>query len=312
MNEVFIYTILVLIALGGLAAVILYVVSQRFKVYEDPRIDTTEAMLPGANCGGCGFPGCRGFAVALVENEDISSLFCPVGGGDVMGAIAEHLGKAAAKVDPQVAVLKCAGSCSKRKTTSSYDGATSCAVVASLYGGSTDCTWGCLGLGDCVAVCNFGAMEIVDGIVSVDEEKCTACGACVSKCPKSVLELRKKGVKGRRIYVGCSNKDKGAVSRKACSVACIGCGKCVKTCGFEAITLGNNLAYIDAAKCKLCRKCVSECPTGAIVELNFPPKKPAAPKVEKPVAATAEKVVAEKTAEKPVAENIEGQEKAAN
>ncbi len=277
MNEVFLYTLLVLVALGALAAVILYIVSQKFKVYEDPRIDTTEPLLPGANCGGCGFPGCRGFATALVEQDDISNLFCPVGGAPTMKAVAEHLGKAAPERDPEVAVLKCSGSCAVRKSTSKYDGASSCTVVAALYSGESDCAWGCLGLGDCVSVCNFGAMSIVDGIVVIDENKCTGCGACAAKCPKNVIELRKKGVKGRRVYVGCSSKDKGAVARKACSAACIGCGKCVKTCPFDAITLENNVAYIDVTKCKLCRKCVAECPTGAIKEVNFPPKK------EKPV-----------------------------
>ncbi len=282
MNEIFIYTVVSLVALGAVAAVILYFVSQKFKVYEDPRIDTTEAMLPGANCGGCGYPGCRGFATALVENEDISSLFCPVGGAETMKAVAEHLGKAAAEREPQVAVLKCNGSCANRPKTSQYDGATSCAVISSLYGGETGCTWGCLGGGDCVNVCTFDAIKIdpATGLPEVDEEKCTACGACVKACPKMVLELRKKGVKSRRIYVECSSKDKGAIARKACTAACIGCGKCVKACAFEAITLENNLAYIDAQKCRLCRKCASECPTGAIKELGFPPKKVATEKPE--------------------------------
>ena len=104
-------------------------------------------------------------------------------------------------------------------------------------------------------------------------DKCTGCTACVKSCPKHLFELRNLGPKGRRIYVSCQNKDKGGVARKACGAACIGCGKCVKVCTFEAITLENFLAYIDFNKCKLCRKCVSECVTGAIVEVNFPPKK---------------------------------------
>lgn len=286
--EVFIYTVVALVALGGLAAVILYFVSQKFKVYEDPRIDTTEALLPGANCGGCGFPGCRGLASALVENDDISSLFCPVGGAATMKAVAEHLGKAAPEREPQVAVLKCSGSCAKRPKTSQYDGASTCAILSSLYGGETDCTFGCLGKGDCVSVCSFGAISInpETGLPVIDDEKCTACGACAKACPKMLIELRKKGAKGRKIYVGCSSKDKGAVARKACAAACIGCGKCVKTCPFGAITLENNVAYIDASVCKMCRKCVAECPTGAIIEYGFPPKKPAAPKPAAPKAET--------------------------
>lgn len=274
---------LTLCALGILAAVILYFVAQKFKVYEDPRIDEVEAILPGANCGGCGFPGCRGMADALVKNDDISALYCPVGGADVMTKVASYLGKAVAEKEPQVAVVRCSGSCANRPRTNRFDGADSCAVVAALYGGETGCTYGCLGKGDCVNVCNFGAISIdpETGLPVVDEEKCTACGACVKACPKFIIELRKKGPKGRRVFVSCVNQDKGAVARKACKAACIGCGKCVKTCPFGAITLENNLAYIDYTKCRLCRKCVAECPTGAIHEVNFPPRPATAPAADK-------------------------------
>ena len=142
-------------------------------------------------------------------------------------------------------------------------------------------------------------MDPETGLPVVDEEKCTACGACVKACPKQIIELRNKGPKGRRVYVACRNQDKGAVARKACLAACIGCGKCVKTCPFEAITLENNLAYIDYTKCRMCRKCVVECPTGAIHEVNFPPRPavvkpaaaPAAPAAAKPVAEPQEKKV---------------------
>jgi ferredoxin len=116
-------------------------------------------------------------------------------------------------------------------------------------------------------------MDPLTGLPVIIEEKCVACGACVKACPKKIIELRNKGKNSRRIYVTCINKDKGGVAKKACSVACIGCGKCVKVCPFDAITLENNLAYIDFNKCKLCRKCVIECPTAAIVELNFPARK---------------------------------------
>ena len=281
MSNVLLFTILTLCVLGVLAAVILYFVAQKFKVYEDPRIDTVEGMLPGANCGGCGFPGCRGMADALVKNDDISTLFCPVGGAATMKAVADFLGKAAPEKEPQVAVVRCNGNCENRPRTNVFDGASSCAVVASLYGGETGCTYGCLGKGDCVAACNFGAISMnpETGLPEVDEEKCTACGACVKACPKMIIELRKKGPKGRRVYVACMNKDKGAVSRKSCSVSCIACTKCQKVCTFEAITIENNLSYIDPNKCRLCRKCVAECPTGAIHEVNFPPRvvKEAAP-----------------------------------
>jgi ferredoxin len=153
-----------------------------------------------------------------------------------------------------------------------YDGFSSCFVKATLYTGDTGCAFGCLGCGDCVAACNFGAlsMDPATGLPVVDEGKCTACGACVKACPKRVIELRAKGPRGMREYVSCVNKEKGPVAKKACANACIGCGICAKTCTHEAITVDANLAYIDFTKCKLCRECEAVCPTGAIHGVNFP------------------------------------------
>ncbi|MDA3890866.1 MAG: Fe-S cluster domain-containing protein [Salinivirgaceae bacterium] len=282
MSIIVIYTIISLCALGVLAALILYFVAQKFMVIEDPRIDEVEGMLPGANCGGCGFPGCRGFAEAMVKADDISDLNCPVSDADGMVAIAAHLGHEASAADPKIAVLRCNGTCDNRAKTNHYDGAPNCTIVASLYVGDTGCTYGCLGHGECVDSCKFDAMYMdpITGLPVIDADKCVACGACVKACPKNIIELRNKGKKDRRIFVSCVNKDKGGVAKKACSVACIGCMKCQKVCPFEAITIENNLAYIDFNKCKLCRKCVPECPTDAIHELNFPPKKVAAPIIE--------------------------------
>lgn len=288
--------------LGILAAVVLYFVAQKFKVEEDPRIDEVEKMLPGANCGGCGFAGCRGMADALVKNDDISALFCPVGGGDTMKGIAAYLGKAAPEKEPMVATVRCGGVCDKRPRTNTFDGAKSCAVASSLYVGETACAYGCLGYGDCVAACAFDAIHInpETGIAEVDAEKCTACGACVKACPKKIIELRKKWPKGRAVYVGCVSKDKGAVVMKACKAGCIGCGKCEKVCAFGAITIENNLAYIDSQKCKLCRKCVNECPTGAIKLVGMEPL-PKTPKAPAAKAAEGAAVKAETPAAKPAA-----------
>ena len=295
-------TILTLSLLGILAAVVLYFVAQKFKVEEDPRIDEVEKMLPGANCGGCGFAGCRGMADALVKNDDISALFCPVGGGDTMKGIAAYLGKAAPEKEPMVATVRCGGVCDKRPRTNNFDGAKSCAVASSLYVGETACAYGCLGYGDCVAACAFDAIHInpETGIAEVDAEKCTACGACVKACPKKIIELRKKWPKGRAVYVGCVSKDKGAVVMKACKAGCIGCGKCEKVCAFGAITIENNLAYIDSQKCKLCRKCVNECPTGAIKLVGMEPL-PKTPKAPAAKAAEGAAVKAETPAAKPAA-----------
>lgn len=270
--------------IGAISAIILYFVAQKFKVYEDPRNGQVEAVLPGANCGGCGYPGCGGFAAACVKADSLDGMLCPVGGAPVMAKIAAILGMEAGEVTPKVAVVRCNGNCANRKKTNHYDGASSCAIEAALYSGETGCSYGCLGNGDCENACSFGAIRInpETRLPEVDEELCTACGACVKACPKGIIELRNKGPKSRRMFVSCVNKDKGAVARKACSAACIGCGKCAKECPFDAITITNNLAYIDFQKCRLCRKCEAVCPTGAIHSVNFPPRKPVEAKTDAP------------------------------
>ena len=299
MTKTIILTIVTLTALGLLLALVLYWVAKKFRVEEDPRIDEVEKALPGANCGGCGFAGCRAFADAAVKAENLDKQFCPVGGNDVMKNIATILGLEIKEKAPQVAVVRCNGTCEARPRINTYDGVQSCRVKASLYSGDTGCSFGCLGCGDCVEACQFGAiaMNPLTGLPVVDDSKCTACGACVKACPKNVIELRNKGPRSMRIFVSCINKDKGAVARKACSNACIGCSKCAKVCPHGAITVENNLAYIDFTKCKLCKKCVAECPTGAIHAVNFPvlPPKPAA----KPAAPAAPVAKPEAPATKP-------------
>ena len=292
-------SIIVLGIIGLASAVILYFVAQKFKVEEDARIDIVTDLLPGANCGGCGFPGCRGFAEACVKADSLDNLLCPVGGLPVMCKVSESLGMAVCQATPKIAVVRCNGSCANRPRTNKFDGARNCKVAAQLYAGETNCSYGCFGYGDCVEACKFDAIVInpETGLPVVDEDKCTACGACVKACPKKVIELRNKGPKGRRVFVSCINKDKGGVARKACSAACIGCGKCQKVCPFGAIKVENNLAYIDFELCRSCRKCVNECPTGAIHDVNFPTPAPVA---AKPVAVKPEtlKVAKEEVATK--------------
>ena len=272
MTTTIIWTIVVLAVLGLVLALVLFFIAKKFRVEEDPRIDEVEKVMPGANCGGCGFAGCRAFADNAVKASGLDGIFCPVGGNDVMKKVAAILGYEVAEKAPQVAVVRCNGTCAARPRTNEYDGAASCKVKAALYSGDTGCSFGCLGCGDCVAACQFGALSLdpETGLPVVDEQKCTACGACAKACPKGLIELRNKGPRGMREYVACRNTDKGPVARKACANACIGCGICVKTCTHDAITLDNNIAYIDFAKCKLCRECEAVCPTGAIHGINFP------------------------------------------
>ncbi|MBO4427678.1 MAG: RnfABCDGE type electron transport complex subunit B [Bacteroidales bacterium] len=272
MTSTILWTIAILAGLGFLLALVLYLIAERFKVVEDPRIDEVEKVMPGANCGGCGFAGCRAFADSAVKAPNLDGHYCPVGGSEVMKKVADILGFAVEEKAPQVAVLRCNGSCAVRPVVNIYDGVKSCKVKAALYVGDTGCPFGCLGCGDCVEACQFGAisMDSETGLPVIDEQKCTACGACAKACPKALIELRNKGPRGMREYVACRNTDKGPVAKKACANACIGCGICVKTCTHDAITLENNIAYIDFAKCKLCRECEAMCPTGAIHGVNFP------------------------------------------
>ena len=275
MNPVIIYTVVSLTAIGIVAAVVIYFVSKKFAVQEDTRIVDVEQVLPNTNCGGCGQPGCHAFALAVVNAGDLSSLHCPVGGNAVMRQVADILGIKAVEKDPYIAVVRCSGSFEYRKKTNIYDGASSCKIAATLYSGDTGCAYGCLGMGDCVQICDFEAMYMDErtGLPVVIEDKCTACNACVKECPKDILELWPKGKKNQRVYVACRNEEKGSTARKECAVACSGCAKCFDACRYDAITMIDNLAVIDPEKCKLCMECVDTCDVHNIITANVTPEK---------------------------------------
>ena len=263
MNSILI-AIISLGAIGLVAAVILYVASKRFAVNEDPRIARVAEVLPQANCGGCGFPGCSGYAAAIVEEGAPMSL-CAPGGGAVAAKIGEIMG---ASVDVSgekvVARVLCQGD--NTRTTKIYEFAgeiQTCAAMALYAGGDKSCMYSCLGHGDCEKVCPVNAIKVNErGIAEVDEEKCISCGLCQKACPKKVIAMLPQN---KKVTVTCSSRDKGAVAKKNCSVACIGCGICAKNCPVEAITVIGNLAKIDPAKCISCGICATKCPTKAIV-----------------------------------------------
>ncbi|MDH5609721.1 MAG: RnfABCDGE type electron transport complex subunit B [Cyclobacteriaceae bacterium] len=271
MNDVILNTVLILVSLGIVAAIILYFVSQKFKVEEDPRLEKVLDTLPGTNCGGCGFPGCSGFANALIGADDLAPYHCPVGGNEVMKEVAGILGMEVEEKDPFIAIVKCAGAIGVRKHITAYDGAANCTIASDLYSGERGCSDGCVGLGECVDACDFQAMYMDEytGLPVVLEDKCTACNACVKACPKHIIQLWPKGKKDKRIYVACVNEDKGGSARKDCSLACTGCAKCAEECKYDAITVENNLATIDFATCKLCGKCVVACDVRNIVADHF-------------------------------------------
>jgi Na+-translocating ferredoxin:NAD+ oxidoreductase RNF subunit RnfB len=266
MSNIILLATLLLGTIGLTAAIILFFVSKTFYVYEDPRIGQVADKLPLANCGGCGYPGCKGLAEAIVKAGSMKGLVCPAGNDKTMADIAEVLDIEIVETIPHIAVLHCNGSCANAPTKAFYDSALSCTFAASIYAGESACPYGCLSCGDCVAVCKFDAifMNSETKLPKINEYKCTGCSACVKVCPRNLIEIRKKDIYGRRVFVACANNEKGATAKKNCSVACLGCGICTKFCSAGAIKIENYLAKIDEAKCNLCYKCVNECPDYAI------------------------------------------------
>ena len=272
--NVILIAVIVLAVLGFVLAGALYIMSKKFAVVEDPRIGQIAEVLPGANCGGCGFPGCGGMAAACVKAADAGSLEglnCPVDGQATMEAIAGVLGMEVGASTPKLTVVRCNGTCANRPRTVVYDGVKSCRIANTTCMGETACAYGCLGCGDCVAACQFGAIKMNEetGIPEVDATKCTACGACAKACPRNIIEVRAvSGDKKDAFVVECMNKDKGAQAMKACNVSCIGCKKCETACGSDAVHVEGNLAYINPESCVLCGQCFDACPRGTIVTLS--------------------------------------------
>lgn len=266
--------ILVLGGIGLIMGLFLAFASKKFEVEVDPNVEKVLEILPGANCGACGFPGCGGYAEA-VALEGANQSLCAPGGAQVVNDIAAILGGEGA--DPnavkKVARVKCQGDNSKTKKTYDYDAELKTCATATLYfGGDKSCVFGCLGYGDCVKVCPTNAITINNrGIAVVDEEKCISCTKCVKECPKNIIEMLPED---KKVTVLCNSREKGPEARKSCSIACIACGLCVKSCPVEekdeegnitkAVSVKVNLAKIDPEKCISCGLCALKCPTDAI------------------------------------------------
>ena len=253
----------VVAAVGLFIGLFLGIAGIKFKVEVDEREEAILGVLPGNNCGGCGYPGCSGLAAAIVKGEAPVNA-CPVGGEDVAKKVAAIMGVEAGDSVKMVAFVKCQGDCDKAKVDYEYTGAEDCAMLSFVpNGGPKSCNYGCLGYGSCVKACPFDAIHVVNGIAVVDKEACKACGKCVAACPKHLIELIPYDAK---YVVACSSKEKGPVTMKECTVGCIGCTLCAKNCPNEAVKIENFLSTIDQDKCEGCGICMEKCPKKSIVE----------------------------------------------
>lgn len=251
------------IVLGGLAVffgIVLTYASKKFVVEVNPKVAEVREVLPGANCGGCGYAGCDACAEAIGTGKAPVSA-CPVGGAAVAAKVAAIMGVEVGSMERQVARVMCHGDNDNAKQKYEYQGIQDCKAAEMLAGGSKSCRYGCTGLGTCEKACPFDAIHVVNGVAVVDEEKCTACKKCIESCPKHIIELVPVS---KQVRVLCKNTDKGKAVVEVCKVGCIGCQKCVKACQFDAMTFDNNLAKIDYSKCTNCMVCAEVCPTKTI------------------------------------------------
>lgn len=260
--------ILPALSIGGLGisfGLFLGWASKKFAVEVNPKVAKINEVLPGSNCGGCGYAGCEALAKAIV-NAKASVDACPVGGSKLADNIAIIMGVEKKEGNKKVAFVKCNGTCDKSKDKYIYEGVMDCNNASMIPGqGPKGCTYGCLGLGSCVKVCKFDALHVIDGVAVVDEDKCTSCGLCVGACPKGLIDIIPSDSKVR---VQCNSKDKGKDVKATCLVGCIGCKLCVKVCEYDAIAVNDNLAEVDYNKCTQCNACVEKCPVKIITPSN--------------------------------------------
>ena len=284
----FISPVLLTVIVAVICAVLLTIASIVFFVPADETATKIREKLAGANCGACGFAGCDDYAAALAADHDLPCNKCAPAGAAAAAAIAEILGVSAGSAEPVVATVKCSGYDNAAKKAMQYQGYSTCNAAKDFFGGPQECKFGCIGFGDCVKACQFGALEICNGVAKVNKEKCVGCGACAATCPKKIIDMVPKT---SRVYVGCSSMDPGKIVNQICSTGCIACKMCEKECKFDAIHVDGNLAKIDPAKCKNCGLCAKKCPKHIIHVIPKPGQKPVvkveAPKAEAPKAETA-------------------------
>lgn len=265
MNAILIPVIAVAV-IGLICAVMLVVASKLMAVPTDETFTKVRQCLPGANCGACGYAGCDGYAKALADGSEARTNLCVPGADTVAKQIAEALGVEAQDVVEMVAYVACRGDSACTSCKYDYSGIQTCAAANMLFAGSGACPYGCLGCGDCAAVCPNGAICVEDGLARVIPGLCVGCGLCAKACPKQLIHIVPDTVK---TIVKCSNNDKGADTRKACTGGCIGCKKCERECPAGAIAVVKNCAVIDYEKCTHCGHCAEICTTGCISVVNL-------------------------------------------
>ncbi len=259
--EILIYSLATVTVLGLICGIILVIASKVLFVPVDERIGKIREVLPSANCGACGFPGCDGYAAYLVGEGDINITLCSPGGETVAKQIGDILGKSFDGMEAVKATVRCVGTNDVSKQKLEYSGPSTCEACHTFYSGSKECVTGCMGFGDCVNVCEFDALSIINGVAVVNRANCTGCTACTKVCPHNLIFMTKESAK---VHVCCSSHEKGAVTRKQCTAGCIACTKCEKTCQYDAIHVKDGLAVIDYDKCTSCGDCIDVCPVNVI------------------------------------------------
>lgn len=265
--ETIVFAIVLLAILGLIGAVVLLIASRVFKVEEDTRLAYLASLLPGINCGSCGFPGCASYAKAMLAGE--STGLCSPGGQHLAENLSEFLGRKPEKVVSKKAVVLCQGSRDHLDYNVEYEGTRSCRIFNTMFFSSTSCPYGCIGFGDCADACTFGAIDVENGLATIVNDRCTGCEACLVMCPRSLIKMFANDPGSETATVSCLNIMAAKRTRKVCSIGCIGCGKCVKVCPQDAIVVTNNLANIDPDKCDGCLSCVEVCPTDSITITRY-------------------------------------------